>query len=237
MRSIVRARRVPALLVAVTVVVGAGVAYAATPGKGFIRACYAANGQLRIVGSASSCKGKERPLSWGVRGPAGPQGVAGPQGPKGETGPQGANGQKGEQGPRGQVGLQGATGSQGPAGPAGARGASGVLGFGFVGADGGVVVSRSSPGAKVEWDVAKVSGNGYCVRGPVGFRVALVMPVNHNDWLDDPLLAPDVRHSYGGEDRACNGVSGTQSLYVVFRDDDTITLQDRIATAFEIVFY
>ncbi|MFN8223627.1 MAG: hypothetical protein U0R50_10350 [Gaiellales bacterium] len=211
-------------------VAAAGIAVAAIPSGGVVTACAAkANGALRAIDPAvQGCKAKERRLSWNVTGPAGPQGASGQRGPQGEQGPRGLRGEQGVEGPRGATGPQGPAGSQGPAGP------RGVLAYGYVGADGGVVASRSDASAGVGWDVAKV-GSGYCVRGPVGFRVALIQPVNHDNWLDDPLLAPDIRHSLG--DRAeCAGVSGTQSVYVLFRDDDTVTLQDYIATPFEVVF-
>ena len=81
-----------------------------------INGCYAKQGTLRVVDSASSqCKSGETALSWNTAGPPGPKGDAGPQGPTGNQGPQG---QQGPTGPTGAIGLQGQQGPQGPEGPA-----------------------------------------------------------------------------------------------------------------------
>ena len=48
---------------------------------GHVSACYVAKGKhkgaMRIVGSPSDCRNNERPLAWGVAGPAGAQGPPG----------------------------------------------------------------------------------------------------------------------------------------------------------------
>ena len=57
-----------------------------------IHACANAQGQVRIVGSASDCFRSETVLQWNERGPQGPPGLAGPLGPTGPAGPAGVSG-------------------------------------------------------------------------------------------------------------------------------------------------
>ena len=132
----------------VAVVAIGSVAYARSDG-GQVRACYkTSGGALRI---ATTCKGGERRIVWGVVGPrgaAGLPGAQGPQGPKGDTGasgpqgPQGAQGPQGEIGPSGPKGDAGPLGLQGPQGEPGAQGEPGPQGpAGADGVSGYVVVS------------------------------------------------------------------------------------------------
>jgi hypothetical protein len=132
-------------LVFVLIVLGAaGAAVAAVGGRGHtsnevITACASdANGRLRVISAAASCRSHEHRLAWNVRGlqgpsgPAGADGAAGPPGPAGPAGPAGAQGERGPQGPAGQ---QGATGAAGPAGPQGERGPQGEAGRGLASFD------------------------------------------------------------------------------------------------------
>ena len=101
--------------------VAAGVSWADS-GSGTINACVNdTNGDTRIVASApADCRQHETAVTWGITGPAGPQGPTGPtgpQGPTGATGPQGGTGATGPQGPTGATGPEGATGATGPRGP------------------------------------------------------------------------------------------------------------------------
>jgi len=120
------------LLVALPLVLVAGVALAAQPGSrqasgGVINACVKKKtGQVRVVRSAGACRRGESRLSWNVQGPSGIRGAAGlagapgPAGPAGAIGPAGAKGDAGSPGvtgPPGAAGAKGATGAQGPAGP------------------------------------------------------------------------------------------------------------------------
>ena len=90
-----------------------------------INACRKQGGLLRVVRDASDCRKRERPLSWNVQGPPGPQGPPGAQGP---AGPQGAPGPQGPVGPAGPAGPQGPAGASGPPGPPGPQGATGPAG-------------------------------------------------------------------------------------------------------------
>jgi hypothetical protein len=84
---------------------------------GTITVCHERDGDdLRLVSDASSCKRKERALTWNVQGPAGPAGPAGAQGPQGPAGADGAQGAAGPAGPEGPAGPAGPAGPQGPAG-------------------------------------------------------------------------------------------------------------------------
>jgi lamin tail-like protein/collagen triple helix repeat protein len=124
-----RLRRRRVLLVALPLVLVAGVALAAQPNgprpsNAVIKACVKKKtGQVRVVGSGGACRRGESPLSWnaqgpaGVRGAAGVTGPAGPAGPLGPSGPKGDAGARGATGPAGAAGPQGAAGAQGPAGP------------------------------------------------------------------------------------------------------------------------
>jgi hypothetical protein len=112
--------RAAALLVAgITAVTGAAVVQSASTHHeaGVIHACrHRATGQLRFVVDPSRCRKSERPLSWNVIGPAGPQG---PPGPQGAPGADGAAGPPGPEGPAGPPGPKGDPGPQGDPGPKG----------------------------------------------------------------------------------------------------------------------
>ena len=81
------------LVCALVVMACAGVALAEAgiPGPdGVIHACRKIDGgRLRAVASTSRCRASERPLKWGVQGPAGAAGATGAQGPVGPQGPAG----------------------------------------------------------------------------------------------------------------------------------------------------
>ena len=83
-----------ALLVAIILVVGAGIAAATIPAAdGTITGCYQkVNGQLRVVSSAAECRPSELPLTWSQAGTPGPPGIQGPKGDKGDDGDAGAPG-------------------------------------------------------------------------------------------------------------------------------------------------
>ena len=133
-----------AVLLGAAVVVGvplAGVAYAAVPDEdGVIHGCYAADGALRVLDTASSdrrkreCTSRETAIFWNQEGPqgsAGPAGTQGAPGEKGDPGPAGPSGEKGDTGPQGDVGPagpQGPKGDTGAAGPAGPQGDKGEIG-------------------------------------------------------------------------------------------------------------
>ncbi|MCW2608556.1 MAG: Collagen triple helix repeat-containing protein, partial [Frankiales bacterium] len=100
MASVVTARNVPRLLIALTVAAAAGgaggagaVALAANdPAPGLIQTCVSSAGALRLVADATSCRTGERSLTWnqrGVQGDRGPAGAAGAQGAPGVAGPPG----------------------------------------------------------------------------------------------------------------------------------------------------
>jgi hypothetical protein len=164
---------------------------------------------VRIVGANENCFSGETALDWNVQGAPGLPGATGPQGP---------------------------TGATGPAGPGGA------LGFGYVAESGDVIESRSSAGAGDggAWDVARIGNDepfSYCIRGPVGFKVVLVLPVNQPNLqtIDDYLIAPSIQHTPGVDQVGCENINGTQSVRVAFPDDDAF--QDYVSNAFEIVFF
>lgn len=76
---------------------GTGWALASIPGPdGTISACYARNGEVRIIDSTASCRARETAIRWnqqGIQGPAGRDGrdgAAGATGPVGPEGPAGA---------------------------------------------------------------------------------------------------------------------------------------------------
>jgi hypothetical protein len=98
---------------AIACLIGAGVTFATIPAAdGVIFACYSkTDKKLRVIdNSIEACKPDEGPLSWNVRGVAGPPGLQGLQGPVGP---------RGVQGPEGVPGPPGATGPEGPAGATG----------------------------------------------------------------------------------------------------------------------
>jgi hypothetical protein len=77
---------VGAIGMALVATAGVGVA-AAAHHRGTINGCVAkSDGRLRIVGSTSKCRSKEKALSFNARGPKGPKGPAGPRGRKGDPG-------------------------------------------------------------------------------------------------------------------------------------------------------
>jgi Lamin Tail Domain/Collagen triple helix repeat (20 copies) len=122
------------LLVAVPLVLAAGVALAAQPSgrrpsNAVINACVKKkSGLVRVVGSAGRCRRSESRLSWNVEGPAGARGATGPAGADGPAGPPGPAGPAGAPGPKGDPGARGATGPAGAAGPAGPQGPAGSQG-------------------------------------------------------------------------------------------------------------
>ena len=126
-----RLRRRRVLLVALPLVLVAGVALAAQPdgrrpSTAVINACVKKrSGAVRVVKAGAACRRGESPLSWNAQGSAGPRGAAGATGPAGPSGATGAAGPKGDAGARGANGPAGATG---PAGPKGATGAQGPPG-------------------------------------------------------------------------------------------------------------
>ena len=115
-------------IVAVSLLIVTGVAYAAIPdSSGVIHGCYATkNGALRVIDSSGKCTNAELPLKWNQQGPKGDPGPTGPQGAKGDVGP---TGPPGPQGATGATGPQGPQGPAGPQGPQGLQGTPGVSGF------------------------------------------------------------------------------------------------------------
>jgi hypothetical protein len=113
--------KLAAAAVAMCVLLGGGVAWAAIPAAdGTITACYLnrpdsddPQGSLRVVDAPSQCRSNEAALSWNQQGPVGPPG------PQGEPGPVGAQGLAGDQGEPGAPGPVGPAGPAGPTGPAG----------------------------------------------------------------------------------------------------------------------
>lgn len=191
-----------------------GIAYAAIPDGNTINGCYGKfGGVLRVIDTAKNQKcsnALEVPISWS------------------QTGPQGIKGDKGEPGTPGAKGDKGDPGQPGSAGP-------GALAFGYVRADGSINLARSSAGATVDWDVARLGTQepfSYCIRGPVGFKIVMVLPVNQPSGIDDYLISPDIRLDNGD---LCPSINGTQTALVRFPDDDA--LQDNVAVDFEIIFY
>lgn len=90
----------------------AAIALGAIPSSdGSFTGCYNAQGVLRVIDGAQSCKSGETRITWNQKGPkgdVGPQGIAGPQGavgPQGAAGPQGPKGDTGPQGPQGEAGA------------------------------------------------------------------------------------------------------------------------------------
>ena len=120
------------LLVALPLVLVAGVALAAQPSgrrpsSSVINACVKKkDGRVRIVAAAASCRRNEQAVSWNAQGQPGPAGPAGATGQPGPTGPAGAPGPPGIAGPKGDPGAPGAAGAAGPAGPTGPRGPAGA---------------------------------------------------------------------------------------------------------------
>ena len=128
------AKKLIAVVAALTIAVVAGTAYATIPdGQGVIHGCFKKSGLLRVIDTATAeqCSSDETALDWnrtgprGLDGAPGPQGAQGPQGVKGDPGDKGDKGDTGLQGPKGDQGDKGDTGDAGPQGPAGASGVSG----------------------------------------------------------------------------------------------------------------
>lgn len=79
------------LVIALSLIVGAGIAYASIPGPdGVIHACYKnsnpAQGALIAIDSAASCPSGYTALNWNQTGPPGPAGATGSAGPAGADG-------------------------------------------------------------------------------------------------------------------------------------------------------
>ena len=132
------------------VALGAAVAVAQNLGSsnGVIHGCVGEFGNLRVVGLAKECRGREFAIEWNKVGPAGAPGAAGPAG---ATGPAGA---VGAAGPAGPVGAPGATGPLGPMGLPGAPGPQGVPGRdGRDGTGTGVAAADAACSATITGDV------------------------------------------------------------------------------------
>ncbi len=120
------------LLVALPLVLVAGVALAAQPSgrrpsSAVINACVKKkDGRVRIVAAAATCRRNEQAVSWNAQGQPGPAGPAGAAGQSGPTGPAGAPGPAGIAGPKGDPGAPGAAGAAGRAGPTGPQGPAGA---------------------------------------------------------------------------------------------------------------
>ena len=120
------------LLVALPLVLVAGVALAAQPSgrrpsNAVISACVKkTDGRVRIVAAAATCRRNEQGVSWNAQGQPGPAGPAGAAGQSGPTGPAGAAGPAGIAGPKGDPGAPGAAGAAGHAGPTGPQGPAGA---------------------------------------------------------------------------------------------------------------
>src|SRR6266481_1420564 len=98
----------PALVIglALALVGGSAVTFAAAASTGVIYACVNnSSGTIHLVGAAETCSTNEVGLAWNQQGP---KGDAGPQGLKGDTGAPGLKGDAGAQGPTGPAGLGGA---------------------------------------------------------------------------------------------------------------------------------
>ena len=174
-----------------------------------------ANGALRAVVPADSCKANEVAILWNKQGPQGPQGAQGPQGPQGsqgDTGSTGATGPTGPQGPQGVKGdpgvpgATGATGATGAAGAAGAPGSAGVSGFQIVQAsvDVGLLssnnVTATCPSGKVVIGGGAMSGpSGLHDTGSRDMNILDLFPLGNDAWFarafyggpftDEPLTA------------------------------------------------
>ena len=120
------------LLVALPLVLVAGVALAAQPSgrrpsSSVINACVKKkDGRVRIVAAAATSRRNEQAVSWNAQGQPGPAGPAGAAGQSGPTGPAGAPGPAGIAGPKGDPGAVGAAGAAGRAGPTGPQGPAGA---------------------------------------------------------------------------------------------------------------
>ena len=110
------AKKLIAVVAALTIAVVAGTAYATIPdGQGVIHGCFKKSGLLRVIDTATAeqCSSDETALDWNRTGPRGLDGAPGPQGAQG---PQGVKGDPGDKGDKGDTGLQGPKGDQGPPG-------------------------------------------------------------------------------------------------------------------------
>jgi len=85
------------LVVGALLVLGVGVAAAATPPTAITACVHRVNHNVRIVSTPAECRRFESPVSWPIAGPQamGIPGPAGPQGPQGEPGPPGPAGSLG----------------------------------------------------------------------------------------------------------------------------------------------
>lgn len=107
--SLRRTGRAPAVVagIAVGAITAGGIAYAATPAaEGTVNACYAKQGDLRIVEEGEACKSNETAISWNQKGE---KGDPGEPGAKGDPGEDGADGQQGPAGTDGQSPVEIAT--------------------------------------------------------------------------------------------------------------------------------
>ena len=108
-----RVKLVAGLLATAGVISGTAYGTVRVTAAGTMHACASqANGALRAVGVAGTCKKGERPLSWNLAGRPGLNGHDGAAGAAGPAGPQGPAG------PKGATGASGASGATGPEGPA-----------------------------------------------------------------------------------------------------------------------
>jgi len=89
-------------------------------------ACLKSNGNARVFGKRTKCKGGETKIAWSSSAPRGEEGLPGAIGPVGPTGAAGAAGSKGATGAAGAKGVTGATGPTGVTGATGPTGASGT---------------------------------------------------------------------------------------------------------------
>jgi len=126
MRSVLKARVSPAMVVACVAVI------LATTGSAFAAKALITGSDIKdgTISRADLSNATVRSLK-GRRGPAGRKGKdgsAGSQGPQGSTGPAGPQGPAGPAGARGATGATGATGGFGPTGPSGLQGATGPAG-------------------------------------------------------------------------------------------------------------
>jgi hypothetical protein len=125
----------------------------------------ATRGDLKLR-PARGCPHSQRPVSWGLQGPAGAAGAQGPRGPQGERGPTG-------------VGEPGDIGERGPAGPQGERGPAGTAALTRVEATStGRATAHCPPGQRV------MSGGGGTSSTGTNARLTTSMPTDDDTgWL------------------------------------------------------
>ena len=168
-----------AMLAAVVVAIGAGVAYAAIPSDGKVfTACMLKNvGTIRLTDKTlpssnvlSHCSSLEAEVSWNQQGQPGTPGAKGGKGDPGERGAAGAPGAKGDKGDPGVPGAQGEPGTPGAKGDTGDPGTPGATGApGAPGAKG----DKGDPGdpgpaGAIGYQVVTASANlqpGFSIQG------------------------------------------------------------------------